>query len=135
MAKTWVLDTGTKGTGASVVPLERTQQPPPRRADELAVVPLKRAPMRRPEPAPRRRRQFKITDVMTRETLAEDVDARTALQVLRGVRHNADVHVYVDDPGSGSWRLLSLNEQRALWDARDQVTEGTSPSSRSARRP
>jgi len=45
------------------------------------------------------------------------------------------VHVYVDDPGSGSWRLLSLNEQRALWDARDQVTEGTSPSSRSARRP
>jgi hypothetical protein len=124
MAKTWVLDTGTKGTGASVVPLEHAQQQP-RSADELSVVHLKRAPKRRPEPAPRRPRQFKITDVMTRETLAEDVDTRSALQVLRGVRHNADVHVYVDDPGRGSWRLLSLNEQRALWDARDRVTEGT----------
>jgi hypothetical protein len=64
---------------------------------------------------------------MTRETLAVDVDTRTALRVLRDVRHNADVHVYVDDPGSGSWRLLSLNEQRALWDARDRITEGASP--------
>ena len=49
MAKTWVLDTDTKGTGANMVPLEKTQEkadaPPRRRAARPAkAAPRKRAP-------------------------------------------------------------------------------------------
>jgi hypothetical protein len=123
MAKTWVLDTGTKGTGASVVPLERVQQQPAPSGEKLYVPPKPR-PKPRPEPAPRRPRQFKIIDVVTRETLAEDVDARGTLRVLRDVRSNVDVHVYVRDAVTDAWRLLSLSEQRILWDARRRVAAG-----------
>jgi hypothetical protein len=126
VAKTWKLDTGTKGTGAHIVPLDRPERAEPAR-DELSVVPLKRRPEPRPEPEPRAPRQFKIIDVVTRETLAEHVDTRTALRVLRDVRNNVDVQVYVSEPGTGAWRLLSLKEQRALWDARHRVPGGRSP--------
>jgi hypothetical protein len=122
VAKTWILDTGTKGTGASVVPLERAQQPP-RPSGEQPYVPRKRPPKEQPEPKPRRPRQFKIIDVVTRETLAEDVDTRSTLRVLRDVGSTVDVHVYVRDPVTEDWRLLSLNEQRALWDARHRVPD------------
>jgi hypothetical protein len=57
MAKVWVLDTETKGTGANVVPLEKVQRrpeppskpapKPPARADGKAVKPP------RPRPKPR----------------------------------------------------------------------------------
>jgi hypothetical protein len=52
MAKTWVLETGTKGTGANVVPLEKAEKEPDRT--------LRRAPSPRPRgtsepPRPRRR--------------------------------------------------------------------------------
>jgi transposase len=43
------------------------------------------------------------------------------LRVLRGVSSNADVRVYVHDPTTKAWRLLSLDAQRALWDARHRV--------------
>jgi hypothetical protein len=123
VAKTWRLDTGTKGTGAHVVPLEGPAQGREPARDELSVVPLRRPPKPRPEPAPRAPRRFKIIDVVTRETLAEHVDTRTALRVLRDVRHNVDIQVYVSDPSAGAWRLLSLTEQRALWDARHRVAD------------
>jgi hypothetical protein len=122
VAKTWILETGTKGTGASVRPLERTHEPPKPSGDKLHV-PHKPRAKQRPEPAPRRPRQFKIIDVVTRETLAEDVDTRDTLGVLRHVRSNVGVHVYVRDPATDAWRLLSLKEQRALWDARDRVAD------------
>ena len=124
MAKTWILDTGTKGTGASVVPLERVQQQPAPSGEKLYVPPKPR-PKPRPEPAPRRPRQFKIIDVVTRETLAEDVDTRSTLRLLRDVRSTVDVHVYVRDPETEAWRLLALKEQRALWDARHRVADGS----------
>jgi hypothetical protein len=47
MAKTWVLDTETKGTGANVVPLERVQRQP-----EAPEAPPKRP--KRPAPTGRR---------------------------------------------------------------------------------
>jgi hypothetical protein len=124
VAKTWILDTGTKGTGASVVPLERAQEPP-KPSGETLYVPRKRRPKPRPEPGLRRPRQFKIIDVVTRKTLAERVDTRTTLRVLGDVRSNVDVHVYVHVPDTDAWRLLSLNEQRALWDARHRVSDGS----------
>jgi hypothetical protein len=49
-----------------------------------------------------------------------------ALRVLRDdVRHNMDVHVYVHVPESDTWRLLSMGEQRALWDARDRAARAS----------
>jgi hypothetical protein len=52
MARTWVLDTETKGTGANVVPLEKVARPPAERD----------APAERPSPQragePRRRRKL-----------------------------------------------------------------------------
>jgi hypothetical protein len=124
VAKTWILDTGTKGTGASVVPLERTHPPAGPSGEQLSV-PRKPRPKRRPDPAPRRPRRFKIIDVVTRETLAEDIDTRSTLRLLRDVRSTVDVHVYVRDPETEAWRLLSLKEQRALWDARHRVADGS----------
>jgi hypothetical protein len=120
VAKTWILDTATKGTGASIVPLDRVQKPPARSEDQLYVPPEPR-PKRPSELKPRAPRRFRIVDVVTRETLAEDVDTRSALTVLRGVRSIVDVHVSVHDADKGTWRLLSLREQRALWDARARV--------------
>jgi hypothetical protein len=49
MGKTWVLDTETKGTGANMVPLEKTQEKPdaPRRHASRPAkgTPRKRAPI------------------------------------------------------------------------------------------
>ena len=119
MAKTWVLDTETKGTGAHVVPLEKVLHSG-RRERELNLVELQRPTLPRaprdPDPPPPR--TFKVLDVMTRETLAEGIDLRATLDLLGDVRAVVDVHVYVRDADRGRWRLLGLNEQRALWDAR-----------------
>lgn len=119
MAKTWVLDTETKGTGAHVVPLEkvlRGTDPEP----ELNLVKLRGPTPPRPvrEPDPPKRRIFKVLDVMTRETLAEGVDLRTTLNLLGDVRSIVDVHVYVWDATRRRWWMLGLDERRALWDAR-----------------
>jgi hypothetical protein len=67
-----------------------------------------------PQPPPRRR--FKIVDVMTRQTIADDVDARQAVAALQGVRRNVDVTVSTWQEDRHRWRPLTLGEQRALWD-------------------
>jgi hypothetical protein len=115
--RVWVLDTETKGTGAQMVPLDRARREG-RPAKEPFFVPPKRRP-REPKPAaPRAPRRFRIVDVMTRERLADDVDARTALGVLAGVRSSVDVSVHVWEPDSERWRMLTLPEQRLLWERR-----------------
>jgi len=121
VGKTWVLDPATKGTGASVVPIDRVQKPPADRSGDTLYVPPERVPRPQPAPPPRRPRAFRVVDVVTRETLAEHADTRATLEVLRDVRSIVDVHVSVHDPGSGGWRLLTLGEQRALWDARGAI--------------
>lgn len=111
--KTWVLDSGTKGTGAEMVPLEKVlRKPGP--GPEPAVVSRKRRqrPARKAEPAPARK--FKVVDVMTGEVLAEDVEARGALDALAGTHRLVDVRVYVWQPRAKRWRLLTLAEQKAL---------------------
>ena len=112
MAKRWVLDTETKGTGAQVVPLRGAEDGGTAR--ETIVV---QDPQPRPEkPAePRRPRRFKVVDVMTRQTLAEGVDTREAVRVLEGMRSAVDVNVYVWQEREESWLQLSQGDRRRLW--------------------
>ena len=115
MAKTWVLDTETKGTGAHMVPLERATKRS--RASEPVFVPRKAVPPREPyAPAPRPPRRFRIVDVMTRRTLLEDANAREAVDVLGGVRTPLDVNVYIWHEERSRWQMLAVSDQRALWE-------------------
>src|SRR3954468_16516876 len=117
MAKTWILDTETKGTGANMVPLE---DKPAARPRQKVDVPPKPRPRPQPEPEPRKPPRFKVVDVMTRATLAEGADGRALVDLLKGVRSLVDVHISRWDDQRGDWRLLSLDEQRALWDLRNR---------------
>jgi hypothetical protein len=115
MAKRWILDTETKGTGAQVVPLDkalagRDTRPP--------IVVQERLPKPRPEPEPRKPPRFKIVDVMTRLTLAEDVGTREAVRVLEGMRSVVDVNVYVWQERDENWEQLSQGDRRRLWNLR-----------------
>jgi hypothetical protein len=115
--RVWVLDTETKGTGATMRPLEETQRKPPETREPF-FVPPKRRPRPVQPPAPRAPRRFRIVDVMTRQTLADDVDLRAALDVLGGLRSTVDANVYVWEPERELWRLLTLAEQQLLWERR-----------------
>jgi hypothetical protein len=118
MGKTWILQTETKGTGATMVPLERAQKRGSARTPVL--VPREPAP-RKPEPeprdvAPRTPRRFRIVDLMTRRTLLDDGPAAEAIDLLREVRSTVDVTVHVWSEDRDRWRPLTLAEQRAMFD-------------------
>ena len=115
MGRTWILDTETKGTGAHMVPLEQATK----RSSAMEPVYVPRKPARPQEPqapAPRTPRKFRIIDVMTRQTLADGSTAREAVEVLGGVRSILDVEVYAWDEQRARWRLLTVSEQRAMWE-------------------
>jgi hypothetical protein len=120
MAKTWRLDTETKGTGAHVVPLEK---PGERSAGEeqLSTVTLERPPRTIEEPEPLGPRTFKVLDVRSSQVLAEGADTRATLELLENVRSMLDLRIYVWLQRAGRWRLLTLDEQRALWRFRDRA--------------
>jgi hypothetical protein len=111
----WVLDTETKGTGAQMVPLDQVEKRPEPRRERLWVPPKKRERVPEP-PKPRAPRRFRVLDVVTRAVLSDDAVLRDTLEVLRGVEHVHDVNVYVRE--DDRWRLLSLAEQRAVWNRR-----------------
>lgn len=114
MAKTWVLHTETKGTGANVVPLERVTS---RTTDpEPLFVPRKPRPRPPEAPKPRAPRRFRVLDVMTRQSLADDVDAAGAIEALKRVRSIVDVTVYVWHDERERWRPLTFDEQRTLFE-------------------
>jgi hypothetical protein len=120
MAKTWVLETETKGTGARVVPLEKAgRRPGPER--ELSTFTFKRDPAKRagerPAPAPALR--FRVTDVLGARELARDIDARATIALLEHMRSVLDARVHVWMPSSGRWRLLTLDEHKLLWRFRE----------------
>ena len=71
-----------------------------------------------PEPVERAPRRFRVTDVVSRRTLGDDLDARATLDVLAGQRSSVDVNVSVWEPGEDRWRLLTLAEKQLLWDRR-----------------
>src|SRR4051794_10902057 len=117
----WVLDHETKGTGAHMVPLEKVlRRPEERREDEPIFVPPARPERTPAPPAPKPPARFKVTDVMTRQTLAEDADARTTVDTLKDVRKLVDVSIARWDYEAERWRLLTLGQQRALWRLRDR---------------
>jgi hypothetical protein len=124
MAKVWVLDTSTKGTGATMVPLESILRKPQGRREAIYVPPPR--PPKATEPAqPRSARIFKVIDVRSREVLAEDATAPATIGVLNGVRSIVDVNVYVWMPARDKWRLLTFEEQRLLWSHREPVSGQT----------
>jgi hypothetical protein len=120
MAKTWVLDTETKGTGAHVVPVEKTLERK-RREPDLALVEFDR-PASSPQPTePAQSLRFKVVDVMSAKPLAEDVDARDAVRALERMHSVVDVRVYRWDAERDRWRLLTLEESKALWAFRGRL--------------
>jgi hypothetical protein len=121
MAKTWVLHTETKGTGAQMVPLERVKKHGSRA--EPSFVTRKAVRDAQPEaPEHRAPRRFRILDVMTRQPILDDATAPEALDALAGVRSLVDVNVYVWQDEQERWRLMTLGEQRAMLEmARDQA--------------
>jgi hypothetical protein len=117
MGRVWVLDTETKGTGAEMVPLDKVQRKPAR-SSEPFFVPPKPKPRAPKPPQPREPRVFKVVDVTTRAVLADGAAARETLEALSDVRSIVDVTVSVWEPATERWRLLTLAEQRTLWDRR-----------------
>jgi hypothetical protein len=117
LAKTWVLETQTKGTGANVVPLEEVLRKP-------ESEPVRGFGFRKPErreveePELREPYRFKVIDLMTREVLAEGVDAVSAVRVLEDVRSIVDVTIFVWEPTTERWRRLAFGESKLLWDYR-----------------
>jgi hypothetical protein len=117
MAKTWVLRTETKGTGAHMVPIEDVLEKPasrpkagpdlPRRRQKTAKTPERKAP-----------HKLKVVDVMTRRVLAEDVTTAEAIEFLGGVRSIVDVRMYLWDEANGRWQPLTLAQEKALWELR-----------------
>ncbi|HET9119679.1 MAG TPA: hypothetical protein VFN72_04035 [Solirubrobacterales bacterium] len=132
----WVLDTETKGTGAEMVPLERLEERKrlARTRERVRVVGPKADPAPgRPEPeAARAPRRFRIVDVRSRETLAEDAGISETLGVLGGVGSVVDVHVFVWEPEEEDWRPLTMSERRRLWNLRS--APGAAEESAPARR-
>jgi hypothetical protein len=117
MGREWVLDLDPSGTGAEMRPLDavlRKPEPEP----ELALVRRKPQPRSEKAPEPRKPRRFKVVDVMTGAVKAEDASARATVDLLAEVRAVGDVRVYVWSEDAERWRLLTLAEQRKLWELR-----------------
>jgi hypothetical protein len=120
MGKVWILDTETKGTGANMVPLDSVLHKPGSGAVEGFRLPALKPPVTPPE-QPRAPRRFRVVDVLTREVLADGTDARRTVERLERVRSIVDVTIWVWEPDDECWRMLSLDEARALWDYRGRL--------------
>jgi hypothetical protein len=96
------------------VPLDRVTKRPA--SAEPFVAPGKPEPQPPEPPEPRPPHRFRVVDLMTRQTLADDVSAREAVDALNGVRSVVDVKVYVWSPEREMWRPLTYSEQHALWE-------------------
>jgi hypothetical protein len=117
--RAWVLDHETKGTGAQMVPLDKVSAPAGGTRATLVVREPPPLPEKAVEPAGPRR--FKVVDVMTRQVLAEDVDLRTAVDVLEEARSVVDVSVYVWREQAQKWLQLSQRDRRKLWELRGRA--------------
>ena len=126
MARVWVLDTETKGTGANMVPLERVLRKPGSEAKAVRVLRQPQPPAPK-QPEPRTPRKFKVVDVMTREVLADGADTRATVKLLEGVRSIVDVTIWVWQPEAERWRMLTLEETRSLWEYRGALDATTAP--------
>jgi hypothetical protein len=113
VAKVWVLDTETKGTGAEMVPLEKLlRQPDPARKPPRRRTRVKR-PAEPPEPRPPLR--FRVVDAVTREVIVDDADAQATMEQLGRLRSVVDVSISVWEPKAERWRTLTLGERQTVW--------------------
>jgi hypothetical protein len=115
MARRWILDSDTKGTGAEMVPLDKAEEKQAEPGRGVIVAPEHRERPRKPA-KPRGPRRFKLVDVMTRQTLAEDLSARETIDRLKDARSTVDVSVHVWEEDAGKWQQLTQREQKMLWD-------------------
>jgi hypothetical protein len=122
MAKTWVLDTETKGTGAEMVPIEKTLRSSGRER-ELALVELGGASKPQPAEQPPAPLRFKVVDVLGARTLVEGGDAREAVRALEGLRSVLDARISIWSPERGRWRLLPVEEAKRLWAFRGRLED------------
>ena len=113
MAKRWVLDTETKGTGAHVVPLDEVVRPPEPKG--ALYVPPKPRPAEAPPRQAKTPLTFKVLELTTKAVLGEGLDTRATVELLRGVQSVVDVRLYVWQPHLEEWRMLTLSETNALW--------------------
>ena len=116
----WVLDTETKGTGAQMVPLEKTLRQPASEPERRRARPV-------PEPATKQKaveptppRRFRVIDALSRQVLAEDANAPETLELLRGIEQPVDVSIYVWEHRAETWRLLTRREKSLLWEFRQR---------------
>ena len=116
--KVWVLDTETKGTGAEMVPLEKVLRKSASGEPLSVHVPPKREPRPPKEPVPKPPRSFRIVDVTTGDVLGEHLDTRATIAALEDVGSVVDVRIYVWDHSTERWVLLTLGEQKTLWEFR-----------------
>jgi len=117
MARTWILDTETKGTGAHIAPLEPGRRDGER---ELALVTLERPP--RPPKQPVHEAQlFRVVDVFSAHVLGEGIGVRETVALLAGMRSALDARISVWMPGAERWRLLTLDEHKTLWGLRERA--------------
>jgi hypothetical protein len=107
-----------------MVPLEDVLRKPGSDAvPGFKIAPPKPPAVQRTEPEGPR--AFKVVDVMTREALGEDVDVREAVRLLEELGSIVDASVYVWEPATECWRLLTFGETQALWAYRGRVAEAT----------
>jgi hypothetical protein len=123
MGRVWVLDLDASGTGAEMRPLDSVLQEPQPKPD-LALVRRKSQPPPAEAPEPPRPRRFRVVDVMSGRVTAEDANARATVDLLADVRSIGDVRIYTWEYETDRWRLLTLAEQRTLWDLRDRRQRG-----------
>jgi len=119
MAKTWVLDTETKGTGAHIAPLPGKRGKPAPADAALSVVQLARPPRPRDadeQPAAEPARRFKLVDVRAARVLGEDLELRAAMDELGRFESPIDVRAYLWQESERRWRLLTLAQTRTLWE-------------------
>lgn len=81
-------------------------------------VPPQKTPREPKPPEPAAPRRFRVLDVVTRAVLLEDGSVGEMLALLGTVEHINDVNLYVWEPGDERWRLLSIAEQRVVWERR-----------------
>jgi hypothetical protein len=122
MAKIWVLDTETKGTGAEMVPLERALERK-RSAPKDRIKVVRRRPDAPPAETPDKTgpagpREFKLVNALSGQVLAERAGTREVVDLIGSMRSLADARIYVWEPADDTWRALTLREQKAIWDLR-----------------
>ena len=122
MARTWYLDTETKGTGAEIRPLAKPGDDAASRGGQAPRVVRERRPREKPAPEPAGPRRFKVVDVMTKRVIAEDAPLDATVELLEGVRSIVDVSIYVWERKAGRWQELSLREKQMLWGFRGRRT-------------